>query len=56
MKTANIEIIEQWLMTCPHCGYQEDALFNDANPMQPMVVKCVACGEEYFLTYERGGE
>jgi hypothetical protein len=51
--TANFEVMEIWTVECPHCGYEQDAPFNDKNPMQPMQIGCEICFHSFLLTYER---
>ena len=53
MKTSNFEVRELWLVECPECNYEQDAEFNHDNPMQPKIVRCSDCGEQFILTYER---
>jgi hypothetical protein len=55
MKTANFDVTEIWTVECPHdeCYHEQDAPFNESNPMEPMEVECEKCGEKFILTYER---
>lgn len=50
---TNIEVREVWTMTCPHCGEESSAPFNDKNPGSPMQIDCEECFEKFILTYER---
>ena len=53
MKELNVQIKELWDMTCPECYTEQVAPFNRDNPMQPMQVECIFCGEKFILTYNR---
>ena len=50
---ANFTVTETWAVECPICVYEQEAPFNEGNPMQPMKIECIACGKPFILTYER---
>ena len=50
---VNFTVEETWTAECPNCPNEQDAPFNEKNPMQPMEQECNACGTKFLLTYER---
>jgi len=50
---VNFEVLEYWQMECPHCYHEQNAPFNEDNPMQPMKVECKKCHKYFILTYDR---
>lgn len=50
---VNFTVLETWTVECPECGFEQDAPLDDANPMQPLDVRCAECDFEFVLTYNR---
>lgn len=53
LKKANFEVTETWTVICPECNHEQEAPFNEDNPMQPMEINCDECADRFILTYER---
>lgn len=49
----NFTVMETWTVECTECPNEQDAPFNEANPMQPLEQVCNSCGHKFMLTYER---
>jgi DNA-directed RNA polymerase subunit RPC12/RpoP len=50
---SNFIVTEKWDVQCPYCLHEQDAPFNETNPMEPMELYCESCGLKFILTYER---